>query len=117
MSSGALRQSPPGLRFAVALVAGIVVGVLGSVLTANVVGPLLGWDAAAIVYIAWAWLVMAPLDARETSQLAVREDPGRAAVDAILLTASVASLASVAAVIAAAGPHSEVNRLLGPRWE
>ena len=56
---------------------------------------------------------MGPLDADETSRLAVREDPGRAAVDAILVTASVASLASVASVIAASGPHSTVDPLLG----
>jgi uncharacterized membrane protein len=112
-SRGPRRHSPPGLRLAVALAGGIVVGVLVSVLTANVLGPLVGWDAAAIIYIAWAWIVLAPLDAAETSRLAVREDPGRAAVDAILLTASVASLASVASVIAATGPRNAVNPLLG----
>src|SRR4051812_27973701 len=86
------RHSPPELRFAVALVAGIVVGLLVSVLTVNVLGPLVGWDAATIVYIAWTWIVTASMDARETSEHAVREDPGRAAVDVMLLTASVASL-------------------------
>jgi hypothetical protein len=38
MASGSLRHSPPGLRFAVALAAGIVVGVVVSVSTANVLG-------------------------------------------------------------------------------
>jgi uncharacterized membrane protein len=114
MSSRALRRhSTPGLRFAVALGAGIVVGVLVSVSAAAVVAPLVGWDTAAVIYIVWAWIVMAPLDADDTSRLAVREDPGRAAMDAILLTASVASLASVASVIAVAGPNSAVNPLLG----
>jgi uncharacterized membrane protein len=42
----------------------------------------------------------------------VRQDPGRAAMDAILLTASVANLASVASVIAVAGPKSVVDPLL-----
>jgi uncharacterized membrane protein len=113
MSSGALRRhSPPVLRFVVALSAGIVVGVLVSLVSVDVLGPLVGWDAAAIIYISWSWLVMRSMDAHETSLHAVREDPGRAAVDAILLTASVASLVSVGSVIDAGGPHSEVNPLL-----
>jgi uncharacterized membrane protein len=113
MPSGALlRYSPPRLRLTVALIAGIVVGALVSVLTANVLGPLVGWDVATVVYIAWAWVVIGSLDARETAKHAVREDPGRAAVDIILLTASVASLASVASVIAAAGPSSGINPVM-----
>jgi uncharacterized membrane protein len=112
-SSAPRRHSTPGLRFAVALAAGIVVGVLVLLSTAAVVAPLAGWDTAAVTYIVWSWIVMAPLDADETSTLAVREDPGRAAMDAILLTASVASLASVASVIAVSGSNSAVNPLLG----
>ena len=113
MSFGSRGGSRPGLRFAVALAAGIVVGALVSVSTANVLGPLMGWDTAAIVYMVWSWIIMGPLDADETAGLAVREDPGRATVDAILLGASVASLAAVASVIAAAGPHSAINPLVG----
>jgi uncharacterized membrane protein len=52
---------------------------------------------------------MSGADAAETARLAVHEDPGRAAVDVILLTASVASIAAVAAVITAGGSHSAVD--------
>ena len=108
-----LRYARPRLRFTVAFSAGTVVGAVVATTSAKVIGPLAGWDTAAIIYITWAWILMARLGAEETSRLAVREDPGRAAVDAILLTASVASLASVASVIAVAGPHSTVDPLPG----
>ena len=107
------RYAPARLRFASALGAGLGMGVFVWVVTANVLGPLVGWDTAAIIYVVWAWILMIRADAAETARYAVREDPGRAAVDAILLTASVASLASVAAVIAASGPHSQIDPLLG----
>jgi uncharacterized membrane protein len=112
MSWAALRESPPGIRFAAALGVGAVVGVVVTVTTANVLGPLVGWDTTAAIYMVLAWFIMAPLDANETARLAVRQDPGRAAMDAILLTASVANLVSVASVIAVAGPKSVVDPLL-----
>lgn len=83
-----------------------------SVVTASVLGPLVGWDVAAATYVTWTWIMMSGVDAARTARLAVREDPGRAAVDAILLTASVASIAAVTAVIAAGGHHSAVDPVL-----
>lgn len=87
-------------------------GAAVSALTANVLGPLVGWDVAAATYVTWTWIMMSGADAAQTARLAVREDPGRAAVDVILLTASVASIAAVAAVIAAGGNHSAVDPVL-----
>ncbi|WP_211268538.1 DUF1345 domain-containing protein [Actinoplanes subtropicus] len=81
-------------------------------LTANVLGPLAGWDAAAATYVTWAWILMSGADAEQTARLAVREDPGRAVVDVILLSASVASIVAVAAVIIAGGSHSTVDPIL-----
>ena len=100
---------PPHLRLLVSAGAGLVVGVVVSLLTANVLGPLIGWDVAAVTYIVSAWITMARADADTTARLAVREDPGRAAVDVIMLSASVASLAAVAAVIIAGGGHSSID--------
>ena len=92
--------------------AGLVAGTVVSIATANVLGPLVGWDLAAATYVTWTWIMMSDADATETARLAVREDPGRATVDVILLTASVASLAAVAAVIAAGGSHSALDPIL-----
>lgn len=95
------------------LVASVVMGVLAAagvwVLTADVLGPLVGWDVAAATYAASTWTTMAGLDAATTAERAIRDDPGQAAVDGILLTASVASLGAVAAVITAGAPHRGVS--------
>ena len=95
------RHLPPHVRLIGSAVVGLVVGAVVSAVTANVLGPLIAWDIAAVTYVVSAWLEMAHADAAETARLAVRDDPGRAAVDVILLIASVASLAAVAAVIVA----------------
>jgi uncharacterized membrane protein len=65
--------------------------------------PLLGWDTAALTYVAWMWSTVWRLDAERTARQAVAEDPGRAATDVLLLTASVASLVAVGLVIVRAG--------------
>jgi uncharacterized membrane protein len=61
--------------------------------------PLIAWDAAALTYVCWIWLVVWKLDARGTAEHAEREDPTRAAADLILLTAAVVSLAAVGYVL------------------
>ncbi len=109
MSHSPRRHHRLRLRFTVSLAVGVAVGLTVSVATANILGLLVGWDAAALVYMVWAWVVMLPLDASVTSELAVREDPGRATMDVILLAASVASTAPVALVIAAGASHGGVN--------
>ncbi|MDT4994589.1 MAG: hypothetical protein QOH97_4481 [Actinoplanes sp.] len=106
------RHVRPRALLTVSALAGTSAGVAVSVVTANVLGPLLGWDVAAATYITWTWITMSRADAATTARRAVCEDPGRAAVDIILLSASVASIAAVAAVIAAGGNHSAVNPIL-----
>jgi uncharacterized membrane protein len=84
------------------LVAGLVGTVLGSASTLLVpwqLAPLLGWDFAAICYVTWIWLKVWRLDARGTASHAEREDPTRAASDALLLGAAVASLAAIGYVL------------------
>lgn len=63
-------------------------------------GPEVGWAVAAAGYVAWEWLAIRRLDAEATARRAVREDPGQATTDAVLLLASVASLGAVGLVIA-----------------
>jgi uncharacterized membrane protein len=98
-----LRPASSRLRLFTALAAGIVAGVLVSMLWGGISGPLVGWDVAALVYVAWSWAIMLGVDARQTATLAVREDPSRAWSDVLLLSASVASLIAVGAVIGTAG--------------
>jgi uncharacterized membrane protein len=72
----------------------------------------MGWDAAALIYVAWTWRTVWQLDAAPTARQAVAEDPGRAATDVLLLTASVASLVAVGLVIVRAGNSSGTSEIL-----
>jgi uncharacterized membrane protein len=81
---------------AVALVAAIGTGLLGGWPYA----PLIGWDAAALLFSVWVWTaVIIPLSSAQTAAHATREDPGTPATDVIVLIAAVASLAAVGFIL------------------
>jgi uncharacterized membrane protein len=88
-------------RVAVAAVAGAGAGALVALPVSWQVGTLVGWDVAAGVYVAWTWKTIWRRDPAATARLALREDPGRATADALLLVASVASVLAVALAITA----------------
>ncbi|HEX4212882.1 MAG TPA: DUF1345 domain-containing protein [Candidatus Dormibacteraeota bacterium] len=83
---------------AVAVAVGIVLGVL---VRPWELGLLSGWMAGAAVFVAWMWLTIWPMDSNATRRHAVREDAGRAGIDAAITVASVASLAAVALLLLA----------------
>ncbi|GAA3761283.1 DUF1345 domain-containing protein [Plantactinospora mayteni] len=95
---------PPkaSVQMAVILVVGICVGVPATFVMSPLLGPLIGWDAAAVTYLVWAWRVLWYRDAEQTAELAVREDPSRAARDAVLLVAGLASLLAIGILLATA---------------
>jgi uncharacterized membrane protein len=80
-------------RASVAAVAGVCAGVLVGLPGSWQIGTLAGWDLAAGVYVAWTWATIWHRDPVATARLALREDPGRAVADALLLVASMASVA------------------------
>jgi uncharacterized membrane protein len=88
-------------RVAVAVAAGVCAGVLAALPGSWQIGTLVGWDVTAGVYVAWTWRSIWHRDATATARLALREDPGRTAADALLLVASVASVLAVALAITA----------------
>jgi len=88
-------------RVAAAAVAGVCAGVLTALSSSWQIGTLVGWDLAAGVYVAWTWKSIWHRDPAATAHLALREDPGRATADALLLVASVASVLAVGLVITA----------------
>jgi uncharacterized membrane protein len=59
----------------------------------------LGWDATAACLLCSVWFVVLSKDARETAAAARAEDASRAAADAFLIGASLASLVSVGFVL------------------
>jgi uncharacterized membrane protein len=89
-----------GRHVAMATVVGVVVGVPIGVFYRAAVGPLAGYDAAALLYLAYLWQRIWPMDAAATSSHAATEDPSRASADVVLLFAAVISLGAVAYAIA-----------------
>jgi uncharacterized membrane protein len=81
----------------------IVVGAIAATVTAFTKGakyaPVVGWDAAALVFIIWVWAVIGTMNAETTKSHATRENPGRAVSDVITVLAAVASLAAVGVVL------------------
>jgi uncharacterized membrane protein len=82
---------------------GVVAGVVVTAIASLTFGALIGWDVAALVYLVWVWLTIAPLGQRETARLAEREDPTRATADLLVLSAATASLLAVGAILAQVG--------------
>jgi uncharacterized membrane protein len=80
-------------------VAGVAVAAIGSPQFA----ALIGWDVAALAYLASVWLKIARLGQQETARLAERVDPTRATADVLVLSAASASLLAVAAILARVG--------------
>jgi hypothetical protein len=54
-------------------------------LSSAVAAVLLGWDAAAAIYLLWVWDAVRRLDAAQTGRLAAREALTSAATDLVAL--------------------------------
>jgi uncharacterized membrane protein len=91
-------------RLLVATAVGLVV--LVAALPTHRVAPLLGWDAAALTFCVWTWVLVWGMSPAETSEHALAESPSRAWTDLILLGAVVTSLLAVGAVLTAAAKES-----------
>lgn len=94
------------------LLAGLCVAIVTGAAGAWSYAALAGWDGAALVFTAWVWLAIRPMDSSETARHATREDPGRAVTDLIVLIASVASLGAVGLVLVKASAASGEQRSL-----
>ena len=94
---------------AVGAVAFVVAWLAGAPWSAAV---LIAWSAATLVFLTWVWVMIGPLDAKKTAQFAVSEDDSRAAADATLISASIASLIAVGLTLAEASKASGVHALL-----
>jgi len=74
---------------------GAVVGAVAALFAPWQVATLLAWDLAALAFCVWVWAAVHDTDAATTHRIATREDSSRAAADAILIAAGVASLLGV----------------------
>ena len=86
-------------RIAISAAVGVVVATATAVIGPWQTAPLLGWDAASLVFLGWMWRLLIHADAQATSRLAAPENSARPLADVALLLASIASLVGVAAVL------------------
>lgn len=89
---------------AVRILVSVALGVAVAVVVGNTAGwrfALAGWIVTAGTYVVWTQLIVLGMDAEQTCRWATREDPTRWIADAVILSASVASLGGVGYVVAA----------------
>jgi uncharacterized membrane protein len=89
---------------AVRILIAVVIGTAVAFTVGNTVGwrfALVGWVVTAGVYVVWTWLLLGRMDADETREYVTREDPTRWVADAVVVSASLASLVGVGYVVAA----------------
>jgi uncharacterized membrane protein len=108
--AGRVPGASAATRVSIATLAGVCAGALVGLPGSWQIGTLAGWDVAAGVYVAWTWATIWHRDPAATARLALREDPGRATADALLLIASVASVLAVALAITAGSAGGPVER-------
>jgi uncharacterized membrane protein len=82
-------------RLITAAAIGLAVGLAVSVPGTWRYGLLLGWIAAATVFVGWMWFSIWPMDASRTAAHARRDNPGRALTDTTMIGAALASLLAV----------------------
>jgi uncharacterized membrane protein len=97
--SAVLGGRVAGVRVAVAVVTGVVAAVVGGALLAWADAPVIGWIAAAIVFIGLTWGAVWPMDGEATAAHATREDPTAGVSRVAVLLASIASLGGVALIL------------------
>lgn len=97
------RNVRAGVRVGWAASIGVVVGVVVSLFTQWQAAILIGWDAAALLLIAWIWVAVAGLDAKESRTHAGREDTSIRLSEVIILFTGVALLAAVGVILIKAG--------------
>jgi uncharacterized membrane protein len=100
------------VRVAVSLAAGLLSASVVAIVGPWWLIPLSGWDLAALIFVGWMWRSLWPLDAADTAKQARRENPHRVPADALLLSASVASLIAVGLALVRAGHSNGLDRAL-----
>jgi uncharacterized membrane protein len=93
------RGVSAGMRIAVSALVGAAAGLVAILLGSALIAPAVGWDAGAVTFLVWTWLIIGPMSAHDTAAHATREDPSRPVSDVLLLAAAVVSLAAVGIVL------------------
>jgi len=93
------RGASARARLLTSMALGLIVGAAVSVPVGWRYGVLIGWICAAVVFLAWTWTTIWPMDAAQTANHASGENPGRAWTDIAMISAAVASLLAVGSLL------------------
>lgn len=97
-------------RFIIAITIGLAVGILCLLTGAAKFAALAGWDVTVFIYGCWVWFSVWGMNAQDTKSHALRENPGRALADTVLLLAAVASIAAVATLLIGASNSTGLTK-------
>lgn len=87
------------VRFGIAVIAGVAVGIATGVWLSWEFAPLAGWDVMALVLLGLLWLDFHGSTPSQTACTARRDDMGRTILDSVVLLASLASIAAVVVLL------------------
>jgi uncharacterized membrane protein len=73
---------------------------------------LMGWDAAAVIYLVMVWVAVYRMNAEVTARMAGREDPSNPVAEIVVVTASIAALVAVAFALVRAGQTTGSTKAL-----
>ena len=73
---------------------------------------LMGWDAAAVIYLVMVWAAVYRMNAEVTARMAGREDPSNPVAEIVVVTASIAALVAVAFALVRAGQTTGSTKAL-----
>ncbi len=96
-------------RLLISLVLGVAVGVLVSIPGNWRYGVLIGYIAAAGIFVAGMWRSIWPMDPAATERHATTENPGRGATEATMIGASLASLLAVGLLLTAGSGNKSIQ--------
>jgi uncharacterized membrane protein len=94
------------------LAAGVVAAGVSTLFTTWQIAVLIGWDMAAVVFMAWIRLIVGGMDSEATARHAAIEDASRPTADLILILASVTSLIAVGLALLEASRRPGLERAI-----
>jgi uncharacterized membrane protein len=100
---GRMRTTFVVMRVTCAMAGGVAAGALAAPFTLPVAAILIGWDAAALIFLAWTLGAVWNLDSALTEHLAKREDPSRTVAELAILGAGTFMLVAVGFALQRAG--------------
>jgi uncharacterized membrane protein len=98
------------MRVTLASLVGVVVAVLTGLLVGWTFAASVGFDTAAVLFLAWTWFAVGRMDAEQTAANATREDPTARTTRLIVLAACIASLGGVGVLLVRAASDQGAER-------